>query len=374
MIIGIYAFDRGPHGMFMLIAEAAKRHGHTVLQMPAAQLMPTEEFVAKCRTADIVLINFAALQNAEVEFLKQLGGVPFVAVDDLYGSPFRPHAKVWAPRAAGVILAFDFQRERATEFGYPKGRIFHVGPPAHWKEGYLRLRDGSDERMSMKLARGGTTAPMSQNYFIVFYAGSKHPGSNNRVIEAAITSGIAEYGEHFTLSWRPRPLLDEEPPQLPPDASAEEKQKREEEVAKLEPLFAYRQKLLAQVPLVDFGKVSMQVCMLSADVSILTGGSTDSLLSSYARRPFVYWDDEDNTRHLRETGASGGTWFVAERGGGRIVKSAEELREAFREFQTPEGRRALKAKQEAAFPLPENWDTAPLVIELVENIVGGRTP
>jgi hypothetical protein len=298
------------------------------------------------------------------------GAVPFVVVDDLYAAPFRSHAKEWAPKAAGVIVALDFQKEDAEAFGYQKDRIFYVGPPAHWKEGYVRLRDGADEREAMNLQNGGNTFPLSRGHFVVFFAGSKYPLQNNAVLEAAISAGRLVGGEQFALSWRPRPRLDEEPAQLPSGVSVEAKQKREEEVAKLEPLFAYRQKLLAQVSLVDFGKASMQACMLSADAPILTGGSTDSLLASYARKPFVYWHDAHNVGHLRSTGVSeDGTWFVAEHGGGRVVGNAEELREAFLEFKTPEGLAAVRAAQEKAFPTPQTWDTAPLIVELVEKLV-----
>ena len=370
MKIAIYAFDRGPYSMFSFVAEAARKRGHEVIQMSAAQLMPTEEFMTRAHSANIVLVNFSALQkNAEVQFLEQLGEVPFVVVDDLFGAPFRPYAKEWAPRAAGVILALDFQQKRAEDFGYRKHCIFHVGPPAHWQEGYLRLRDCGDQRMNMGLTQGGFFLPVSPKDFIVFYAGSKYPEENNNIIEGVITAGRAEAGERLALSWRPRPRLDEEPPQLPAEASEEQKRKRKTEVAALEPLFRRREELFQSLPLVDFGKASMQECMKSADVSILTGGSTDSLLASYARVPFVYWHDEQNVHHLQTTGASDGQWFVAERGGGRVVGNTEELRKAFQEFRTPEGLTALREAQERAFPLPKTWDTAPLVVELAEDIV-----
>ena len=183
MKVGVYGFDRGPDAMFKLIAKAIKERGHELIPMLPPQTIPSEEFIEACRSADVLLVNFSALQIAEVEFLEKVGdSVPFVVVEDLYAAVFRPHAKHLAQKAAGAILAFGFQAQDAEAFGYAKNKIFYVGPPAHWKDGYLRLRDSADQRLAMNIKRGSEVFPVKEDNFIVFYAGSKWPEQNNNIL------------------------------------------------------------------------------------------------------------------------------------------------------------------------------------------------
>jgi len=210
----------------------------------------------------------------------------------------------------------------------------------------------SARNIRKKFTSDGSMMYVGGDEIIILVQGQKDPLVNNTILSVVCTAGPRVLGDtHFVLGFRKHPG---EKPETP------------EEVEVFERALAKRTKLLEKVWMLD-DECTLSEAIASAGITIFHGGPNESIVGAYARKPIAYYYDAGVRRYLLNNGF-GDSWFVPELGGAYKIDEPYEVEKCIRTLIYVDGRRALRALQEENFPLPETWDTAPLIVDFLETV------
>lgn len=367
MKIGLYAYDVGPSKNLAKVRDVAENAGHTVVWAPTQATLSTEQ-LAEFASCDIVATGLCSissvLPDAERLLLDYVHKTtPFVVIEDVPGTSLRPLMKGYTHKVASVFVARKEDISETKAFGYDDVR--YIGPPPHWKDTWDALAMSSVRADFRKVDRAGTFAPIVSDDVIIFFNGTKESQAVNNTLAAIANAVHALLGDRFVIGFKPHP--GEEP--KPGRADFAEAHARYRELMK------EREVILNGAWVADFGEHKNDVYSLlrSVDIPVFSGGATDSIIMAYRNMPAIYYTDDSNIAGMKDQIAgSAGKWFVAELGGMLKAEGAAELREAIATLLSPEGRDAFRKQQAAAFPAPDDWDTAPKIVAELESIVNAR--
>ena len=139
-----------------------------------------------------------------------------------------------------------------------------------------------------------------------------------------------------------------------------------EEVCEL--LLRKRADILKNATLLDVDGYTSPELATFSDLAYFTGGSTDTIVSAFARRKNVIYYTDEMVRNDNLKMGIVGKWWVTRLHGVHEIDGPEEFTARTLYALNASGKAYLAANQEKSFPLPETWDTAPLVIEYLERV------
>jgi len=368
MKLRCYGYDAVFANLFPpIVAEAEKRGHEKPIVPPHGVRGVAAEWKDEMRDCDVALVGLSSYQTQEeVAFLEALQRVIIIA--DVPTSELRPKAQKWVQaqrdlpmsqrKLKGLLLALEASRGAAIRFGYPPEDIYYLGPPPHWGASYRQMVDIDLPVVRLQLRkRRGEDEPerLADDDFLVYVPGTKITPVVNAMLRGTIETCREIFGDKFVLGFAPHPG---EKPESP-----------EEEVP-FAAAVAERQQLLKGLALADVVKIRNPQRYALADLVVMSGGPNETISGAYARNDrMAYYRDENTIAALAASGVGGGKWFVAELGGAYAFGS-ESFREAIRFVTSPEGRVHIRAQQEKNFPLPETWDTAPAIVDFLEEVAG----
>jgi len=362
MKIGYVGYDVTFRGLFpLVIKEAEETRGHE----KGVWLPPQIRGVAIDRMSELfdchaVIMGLSSFQTQEELGLAEglfLRGIPVVIIEDVPGSSLRPKAKSFAPKAAALIIALESAWIDAHDFGYQPQRIHYLGPPPHWSVSYRQMMgvDRGAARSSLTVRRGEELQPLVLDDVLVYVPGTKMPLVVNAMLRCAIDAGKALFGHRFVLGFASHPG---------------EKPENPEEEEMFAQAFADRVQIREGVREADVSRLTNPQRYAIADLSVISGGPTESIVAAYARNTrMAYYRDENTTAFLAASGVEGGKWFVAELKAAMLIEPHNYMgRIQF--LMSDVGQKLIRAQQEEHFPLPEIWDTAPVIVDLLEKVAG----
>lgn len=356
MKVGYYGYDATFRNLFPpLIKEVEEVRGHEKgVWLPPQVRGVAVERKNEMRGCDVALIGFSSYQTQE-ELALIDAAYRVVIIADSSGSALRPKARAWVReqvalrqedrKLRGLIIALEADRDAAMGFGYPSEDIYYIGPPPHWGASYRQMKsiDAASARAKM------------EDGFLMFVPGGKNPLLTNTLLRHSVAAGKELLGDRFLFGFAPHP------------GERAEKPEEEEMFAKA---FAERDALLKGLRRVDMSPFTNPERYAIADLVITTGGPTETISAAYARNTnVVYYRDELAMNVLAESGTQDGKWFVPEYDGAHLVGPNDFLA-GVRFAMSAAGKEYLRTEQEKNFPLPETWDTAPMIVDLLEKVAG----
>ncbi|OGZ97796.1 MAG: hypothetical protein A2679_03250 [Candidatus Sungbacteria bacterium RIFCSPHIGHO2_01_FULL_54_26] len=354
MKISYYGYDNVFKALFPLVikeAEGARGHEQGVWLPPQVRDVAAERKneVLDC---DVVLLGLSSFQTQEE--MTVIGTCRrVVIIADCPGSELRPKAQTWVREQAalprrerklkGLLLALESSRQKAIEFGYPPEDIHFVGVPPHWGISYRQMKEIDVPAVRARLSEG----------FLVFVPGGKNPLLTNTLLRHSIVAGREVIGEQFLLGFAPHPG---------------EKPENWGEVEIFARAFAERTLMLDGLRMADMTPFTNPERYAIADIVITTGGPTETIAAAYARNTnIVYYRDNVVRKVLAESGVENGDWFVPDYGGAHLA-GPDDFLDVVRFAMSPDGKERLLRTQEKSFPLPETWDTAPAIVDVLERV------
>lgn len=356
--IGFYAYDVGPGNMLKLIAEAAAKMGHEVVVLPPQVRGVSAERGKEMADCNVVLIGLSSFQTQEeIALLDQLLplGIPVVVIEDVPGTCLRPMAKDYAPKISCAIVSMPFAETDARSFGYKN--VVYLGPPHHWGKAFkdieltLAIRDSIRGRLTAIDGELGVVRPIIYSDAIIYCPGGKNAVFVNKILRLVIEAGKKALGDRLVFAFRGHPG---------------EKAEKEADKQLFQQMFAEREIMLKEVTHLQNADFNNAQLIAASDLTIYTGGMTDSINSAYARLASIQWYDDETRASLQKQGILSGKWFVGELDGARQVTSPGEMTDAIKTLLTPQGQEELHRHQEQNFPLPVTWDTAPEIVRFLE--------
>jgi hypothetical protein len=311
------------------------------------------------------VIGLASHQTEnELNLLQRLPNVPVVVVEDVPGASLRPKAEgFFKKRSATALVALSQWRKFALDFGYD--RVEYLGPPPHWGPSYRIMTEGEDLRSQFRKRDRGITAPLGSEDEVIFFGGIKDSSIVNRVLRLMREAGIGDSDEPI-LGFKDHP--GEEPKRPGENASKKEKDVFGTRYEKYIDAKEERDQILSGAAMFDSGKATLPQIIRGVDLTIFTGGSTDSIIAAYARLPIAYFTDEEVVADYNLQVGRPGSWFVAELGGAYVFRP-DNFVGGIQVLRTHEGRAALREMQKQNFPLPGDWDTASRIVRFLEEEV-----
>lgn len=365
MKIGCYGYDAVFKSLFPPIVVEADRRGHKIIVFPHGVRGVAAMHKDEMKECDVGLIGLSSYQTQEeLELLDALKKVVIIA--DVPSSELRPKAQTWVQaqrelpqsqrKLKALLLALEDSREAAIRFGYPPEDIYYLGPPPHWGVSYRQMTEINivAVRAEIRKRRGEEESqPLAEGDCLVYVPGTKITVVVNAMLRGVVETCTEIFSERFVLGFVPHPgERAESPDEEVPFAAA----------------MAERQQLLDGLFLADVAKFTNPQRYAIADLVVASGGPNETISAAYARNDRVaYYKDENTITALAASGAEGGKWFVPEFGGAYGF-GPESFREAIGLVTSPEGRARTRAQQEKNFPLPETWDTAPLIVDFLETV------
>ncbi len=366
MKLGCYGYDAVFGNLFPPIAAEAEKRGYEKpIVLPYGVRGIAAERKDEMRGCDVGLVGLSSYQTQEeLELLDALKWVVIIA--DVPTSELRPKAQQWVqaqrdlPRSQrklkGLLLALEASRDGAIRFGYPAEDIYHLGPPPHWGVSYRQMVEIDAQTVRAGLCKrhgDGEPQSLTAEDFLVYVPGTKITPVVNAMLRSVIQVGREILGDRFALGFVRHPgERPESPKEETPFAEAMEE----------------RQHLLEGLTRVDLYDVTNPQRYAVADRIVYSVGPNESIAGAFARNDrMVYYRDENTIAALAASGSEGGKWFVAELGASYVI-TPQTYREGLRFFFGPDGPASVRAKQEEHFPLPETWDTAPAIVDFLEEI------
>lgn len=331
MKIGLFAHDVGPHNMLKLVAEAAKAAGHDVLLVPAqapGAAIGASEDLFKC---DILACGISSFHPEEetipLASLKSFrSNLPVVVLEDVPGASKRDVHGI-QHLITSVAVAMPQYVEEALCWGYRRAEF--VGVPPHWGRAYQEMI------APVPLNLGGRK--------IIFFGGIKDPWICNKILASLVS--FQKWRSDIEIAFRPHP--------------AEEKN----EVATRERAF-----IVPRGFFFDVSRFSPAELINVAEFSVFTGGATDSIVATFARKPGIFWNTAEVRERNMKQGISDGEWFVPRLKGLLDARDEDTFEFLCDVIVGQEGKILLRSEQEKNFPLPETWDTAPLLVQYLERV------
>lgn len=262
---------------------------------------------------------------------------PWVILADTHDSWARPEAKGKVGSAV-LLIASPAEADGARDFGYRDVR--YVGGPPFWQE-----------HLAVQPADIGRHHPEDK---VILVSGIKDAKLTDRMLNVVIEAGNALLDE-WGLIFRPHP---------------------NEDKATQDP--ERRAKILQGTQLIE-SAARTDALVLSADVSVFSGGATETIFAARRRRPVIFYEDEDiRQRNIRQI--SKPTWFPAESGaclkagvssGDRTIRPTVPMVEAIRTLLTKEGHAALRKRQEEVYPdAPPGEPVETRILTLLTELTG----
>jgi hypothetical protein len=363
MKIGFAAHDVGPSNMFAgPVADAARAVGHKVVQLAAGKPWDVAGFhsIVNC---DVVALGFASFESGPESALAGAlwqAGVPTAFVEDVPGallSRIVARGPFLADTASGYVAALPSGVEAATRAGFEN--VVCITPP-HWGPSYEALTQKGDARNGLVTKRVGSDESVRLfDLPLVVVWGTKSLPLELEVTRQVIASARELWGgDGFAIACYVHPQL-----------------LAEAKVAHFLELRGYADVLGHTRYLVTNG-VSVETCLRAATVAVCGGAPLELITGAYARLPLVMYEGAFPGGNVldrnRSQGISSGHYFVGELGGALVATGgASTLSWAFHQLTASaalESRKTLLAKQEAAFPLPETWDTAPALVKYLAGL------
>lgn len=356
---GFYSYDVGPGNNMELLAAEAKKRGHEVVN-PTKQMPVSEEAMVALVGCDVVVTGLSSFETwKELEVVRQLPDkVKWVVLEDVPDSCLRPKAHDFAYRTDLLLMAPHTNLEDVARFGYRHS--IALGPPPLWDKEYhelmrakaMHLRKGMEKTASI----GKAFLPLQSTDNLVGMVAGKEPNINNLVLAMLIHALENKFRYVIGFSQHPGEKAIRKEGQSDEDFQCE--------VEGFERAFKARADMLKQCWHLAKNWKGVEIGA-TADVMVYAGGTHASIAGAYASVPGVYLDiPEVRERMVKQTGKE--TWFVAELGGCYKASDVDSLAATIKLASSDEGKAYLLAMQEAAFPIPDDWNTASKIIDHIE--------
>ncbi len=253
--------------------------------------------------------------------------LPVVVFEDVPGASKR-NVRGIQNLITSVAVAMPQYVDEALRWGYRRAEF--VGVPPHWWRAYQEM-----------------IAPIIPLNLcgrkIIYFDGIKDPWICNKVLTSLVS--FQKWRSDIAIAFRPHP--------------AEEKN----EAATRERAF-----IVSRGFFFDVRPFSPAQLINVAEFSVFTGGATDSIVAAFAREPGIFWNTAEVRERNMKQGISDGEWFVP-RLKGLLDARDEDLFEFLCDVIIgQEGKVLLRSEQEKNFPLPDTWDTAPLLVRYLEKV------
>lgn len=309
MRLTCYAHDIGPARNLAMIAAAAIHQAHRVAFIGNDE---RDGRLSLDPPPDAILTGLSLFRNLEELALGQDAvelGVPWVVVADVHDSWARPAAAGRVGQAV-LLVASPVEIDEAKAFGY--GRVEYLGGPPVWQE-YQSIKPAKIQRRD----------PMSK---LVLIGGIKDAAITDRMLEVVTQGCRAFYLEGWEFIFKPHPNEDK--------ATADPER---------------RARILGGLIFIETPARTTNL-IPSVDLTVLTGGATDTIAAAYLRAPIIFYEDEDvRTQNAQQF--SKPTWFPAE--AGTCLKADESnIVQTIATLLFKEGAEALRQRQEEVYPLP----------------------
>ena len=373
MRVGFYSYDVGPSRALGVVAEEAKRRGHEVVVFPPQIRGYAQEHFDEMLDRDIFVLGLSSFQTQEELALVDVLALhcPLVNVEDVPWSSLRPKARAAAGLFTRNFIGLPSVVGVALQFGYQENALLCVGPPPHFARVYEEMiadREGVRVRFKARNQKGDLT-DVSPLAVVLYVPGTTQPQLTNDLLEGALLAGQRLVDpDHLSVIFRPHPG---------------ERPETEDEKPMYEREFARRESLLNEIFWrVETGGLSHAQIVGAQDViTCWTGGPTESILGAYAGVDSVFLYNDLCRQMLVDQGTSyvrsdqewpsepNGRWFVAELGATIKVTDHDEMERAISQLLTYDEKLKIRVFQRNFFPLPQSWDTAPLIVNELERIV-----
>lgn len=350
---GFYSYDVGPGNNMELLAAEAKKRGYEVVN-PKKQAPLSKEALVALRGCCVVVTGLSSFETRhELNIVRNLpDNTNWVVFEDVPDSCLRPEARDYAFRVDRLLMTPHTKLEDVARFGFRKNIC--LGPPPLWGVEYhelmrakaMHLRKGMEKTASI----GKAFLPLQSTDELAGFVGGKEPNINNLVLAMLIHALENKFRSVIGFSQHPG-----------------EKATKPEDEERFARAFEARADMLRQCWHLAKNWKGVEVGA-TADVMVYAGGTHASIAGAYARLPGVYLDiPEVRDRMVKQTGKE--TWFVPELGGCyKASNSVDNLASVLRLATSEEGKAELLATQEAAFPIPDDWNTAAKIIDHIEQL------
>lgn len=356
-----YGYDNAAKNLFPPIVEELGKRGHAPISWPPQVRGVATANMEELYDCDIGLLNLASFQTQEelVPFAVLIAlGKPVIVIADVPGAECRRKARPFASKASGLITPLEAGRTAAVNLGYRQDRIRCIIPP-HWGNLYrqmvsmdmIAIGAARENRLTTRQGEGKLTP----DDVLVYVAGNKDPLIVNSMLRLTIETGTALLGNRFVLGFAPHPG---------------EKPEKPEDEGLFNQAFAERAELLKGVNQTNIRDLSNPERYAVAGLIVTSGGPNETIAGAYARNDqMLYYFDENVAAWMAEAGYEDGRWFVAELGAMQKVGPGS-FADGFHSLFT-DGRARIRAMQKKHFPVPETWDTAPAIVDFLEEVAAG---
>lgn len=355
MKIGMYAYDVGPISMFRAIKN------QSTVEIVICGGAPTEDVVDRLFGTDIVLLGLSAFGSAAEAYVAGIlasRGIPSVFIEDRPGHATHKALKplVSIPRA--LIVPMKDSVDEAIHFGYK--HVEYLGAPAHWIESLGVFTDVTNYRSRMCKAKGGRKIELSDADTVLIIGGFKDSAMTTVTLQKVIAeAGRVISEENMVVCFRPHPS------ESPVSQGVSIRESLDKEVWSLE--YSALDHIRSDP---EKKHLMMPMLVKVADIAFFSGGATDSIVASLARKPGIYLTSRDIRARNTEQGIKDGRWFVTEMGG--LLEADMDVPGAITEavtiLMTEEGKKSLKTSQERWFPIPDHRDTANNIIKFLKGL------
>ncbi|MBI2056279.1 MAG: hypothetical protein HYT37_02770 [Candidatus Sungbacteria bacterium] len=250
---------------------------------------------------------------------------PVLVLGDTPRSILRPGVKGRVGNATAVV-ASPSDIEPAKEFGYKDA--MWVGYPSHWADP-KKVKPANLNRADFP-------------GLLVYVSGLKHAGITDSMLNS-IVAGLCVIGVNYTVLFQEHPseMKDTQDPEC-------------------------RAMLLRQKGIkVLQSRESVPSLMLTADISVVTGGSTGVMEAALLRLPVIYYLNDEVKKYMKKQ-VNEELWGPVAAGACEVA-TMDNMTEVLDRLIVGDGRIELKAKQEAAFPLqPEGLSTMDEIFKLLK--------
>lgn len=326
MRIAFYSVDLGPARNLMRVASVALDAGHRVVFIGNEEVLTIGSAAAMIGYPPDVLITGLASFKCEQEV--QLGkaatgqGIPWVVFADTHRAWARPLARGKVEKAT-LIIASPAEIDAAREFGY--GRVKYLGGPPLWQD-FPKIKPAKIERHN----------PESR---VILVSGIKDPVLTDRMLEVVVKAckNLSERSRFWggmllgqlglwELIFKPHP---------------------NEDAAGKDPL--RRVRILKGVQVIETPERTTNL-LGTVNVSVHTGGATDTIAAAYLRAPAIFYEDDDvRARNEKQLGEP--TWYPAE-AGACLKAGPTTMVDAIHALLSENGRAALAKRQAEVYPIP----------------------
>lgn len=340
------AIDQGPAGNLAMIVRVASGQGHRVAFVGNDRLEGRNPLRP---VPDVLIVGGLAsfrseeelevIAEARTSFSYQ---TPVVVVADTHYSWARPPAK---GKVSGValVVASPMEVAEAKAFGYDP--VVYLGGPPRWQE-YAAI----------------TPAPIARRHHdskVILVVGIKDAALTDRMLVSVVVAAVDDTTgrPHCKLIFKPHPNEDE---------------------ATKDP--ERRARILGGVKIIETPARTTNL-LASVDLTVASGGATDTIAAAYLRAPVIFYEDDD-VRQRNEKQIGRPTWFPAEAGAclkagknaaDASIRSCLEMSTAIKILLSATGQYQLRQRQEQVYPaLPTGAQVETKILTFIAELTGKK--